>query len=74
MKNKKTWSELSPLQQKAIVAGAAVEAVVTTVAVIDLVRRPRDQVRGPKAAWLAALFVQPAGPIAYLAAGRRPQA
>ena len=71
MKNKKTWSELSPLQQKAIVVGAAVEAVVTTVAVIDLIRRPGNLVRGPKAAWFAALFVQPVGPIAYLAAGRR---
>lgn len=69
--SKKSWSDLSPVQQKAVVAGAAIEAIITTIAVIDLVRRPRELVRGPKPLWCAALFVQPVGPIAYLAAGRR---
>lgn len=68
---KKSWQELSPTQQKAIIAGATVEALLTTVALIDLVRRPREQVWGPKPLWCAALFVQPVGPVAYLAIGRR---
>jgi len=38
---------------------------------VDLVRRPRAQVRGPKALWMMGLFVQPVGPVAYLALGRR---
>ena len=49
----------------------AVEVVLTTTALVDLARRPAAQVRGPKAAWALASFVQPVGPIAYLALGRR---
>lgn len=68
---KKSWSELTSTQQRLIVAGGLVEAVVTTVALRDLRRRPADEVRGPKAAWLLASFVQPVGPVAYLLRGRR---
>ena len=52
-------------------AGAAVELMLTTVALVDLARRPRDEVRGPKALWALGCFVQPVGPVAYLALGRR---
>lgn len=68
---KKSWSELTPLQRRLIVVGGAVEVALTLVAAVDLVRRPRETVRGPKAAWALALAIQPVGPIAYLVAGRR---
>jgi hypothetical protein len=45
--------------------------VTTTVAMVDLARRPRSRVRGPKLAWVAAAVVQPFGPVAYLLFGRR---
>lgn len=67
----KSWSELGPVGRTVIVAGASVELVLTTMAAVDLVRRPKHQVKGPKALWAAALVVQPIGPIAYLLAGRR---
>jgi hypothetical protein len=54
-----------------IVAGGAVEVVLTTVALVDLARRPKRLVRGPKRWWLMGFAVQPIGPIAYLALGRR---
>ncbi len=63
------WSDLSTGQQRAVVAISAVELALTTVALVDLVRRPRTQIRGPKALWGVGVFVQPIGPIAYLAAG-----
>jgi hypothetical protein len=69
--NKKSWSDLTPTQQKLVVAGGAVELVLTSWAASDLRRRPAEQVRGPKAAWAMAFAVQPLGPIAYLAVGRR---
>ena len=69
--NKKKWSELTPTQQRLIIAGGAVEAVLTTAALLSLAKRPRAAVRGPKALWLAALVVQPVGPLAYFAFGRR---
>lgn len=65
------WDEMSTGQRTLVVAGAAVEVVLTTVALVDLVRRPREQVRGPKLLWGAGLFVQPVGPVLYLAVGRR---
>jgi hypothetical protein len=48
-----------------------VELVATTAAAIDLIHRPRGEVRGPKLLWWPALTVQPFGPLAYLALGRR---
>ena len=51
----------------------AAEVALTTVALVDLARRPAGQVRGRKALWVLACFVQPVGPIAYLAGGRRPR-
>lgn len=71
MQNKKKWSELTPTQQRLIIAGGAVEAVLTTAALISLARRPSSEVRGPKVAWLAVLVIQPVGPLAYFVLGRR---
>jgi hypothetical protein len=68
---KKQWSELTNVQKRAIYIGGAAEAITTAAALRDLARRPSGEVRGPKAAWVLAFFVQPVGPIAYFAAGRR---
>ncbi|MFA6576230.1 MAG: PLD nuclease N-terminal domain-containing protein [Nocardioides sp.] len=68
---KKKWSDYSPAQQRAVCVASAVEVVMTAAALRDLARRPSDDVRGPKRAWALALFVQPVGPIAYFALGRR---
>lgn len=67
---RKKWSELSPVQQRLIIVGAAVEVVITAVALRDLATRPQEQVRGSKALWALGCFVQPVGPIAYLTLGR----
>jgi hypothetical protein len=69
---KKRWSELSPGTRAAIVAGGLAELAVTSYALRDLVRRPAALVRGPKALWCAALFVQPVGSPLYLIVGRLP--
>lgn len=71
-RNKKKWSELTPTQQRLIIAGGAVEAVLTAAALVSLANRPREAVRGPKALWVASMVVQPVGPLAYFAFGRRP--
>ena len=70
MENKK-WSELSSSQKRAVYVIGAVEAAMTLAAVRDLSRSTPSQLRGPKAAWALAVFVQPVGPIAYFAVGRR---
>jgi Phospholipase_D-nuclease N-terminal len=71
MADKKQWSDFSGGQRAVILIGSAIEAVVTTVALADLARRPRAQVRGPKTLWMLGCIAQPIGPIAYLAFGRR---
>ncbi|MGN6782785.1 MAG: PLD nuclease N-terminal domain-containing protein [Marmoricola sp.] len=70
-KQKRRWSDLSRTQRRLIIAGGAVESVITTMALRDLVRRPAAQVRGPRAAWALGCLVQPVGPVAYLLLGRR---
>ena len=67
---KRKWSELSPVQQKAITVAGVVEVVATTAMLIDLARRPASQVRGSKALWRTLSVVQPVGPLAYFTVGR----
>lgn len=66
-----TWGDLSPTQRRAVVVGAAVELAMTAWAMRELGGRPAEGVRGPKPLWGASLAVQPFGPLAYLAFGRR---
>jgi hypothetical protein len=69
--SKKRWSDLSRGQRIAIVAGGVGEIAMTVAALTDLARRPAAQVRGPKVLWALSFVVQPFGPIAYGALGRR---
>ena len=70
MTTQRRWSELTRTQQVAIVTLGAVELALTATALVDLARRPSDQVRGRKALWAIGVLVQPVGPIAYLCVGR----
>ena len=67
----RSWSELSDRQKTAILVLVSVELSLTATALVDLVRRPAEQIRGRKAFWAAGLLVQPVGPIAYLVWGAR---
>src|SRR5674476_1511559 len=53
MASKKKWSDFTDTQKAAILLAASVELSLTATALADLVRRPREQVRGPKALWYA---------------------
>lgn len=65
------WADLSNTQKTLLLTLVSVEMSLTATALVDLVRRPADQVHGRKALWGMALFVQPVGPIAYLWTHRR---
>jgi hypothetical protein len=56
---KKRWSDFTGRQRAAILAGTAIEVVLTTVALADLARSPRAQVRGPKPLCVLGCVVQP---------------
>jgi Phospholipase_D-nuclease N-terminal len=70
MAQKKRWSDLSPRTKAAIAVAGTAEVVATMVALQDLRRRPRGQVRGPKLLWVLSFVVQPFGPLLYLSVGR----
>jgi hypothetical protein len=70
-KKKKGWSDLSSEQQAGVVGAGVIQVALLLAALADIVRRPADQIKGPKLAWAAASFVNFAGPIAYFAFGRR---
>lgn len=70
MMTRRQWHELPAWQRTATLILAPVELVLTSVAAVDLARRPAQQVRGPKGLWWLGIFVQPVGPVAYLGWGR----
>jgi len=68
------WRDLSPARRRAVMSVAAVDLGLRTWALVDLRRRPAQNVKGPKAAWAAGLVVvSSAGilPLAYFILGRR---
>jgi flagellar biosynthesis/type III secretory pathway M-ring protein FliF/YscJ len=69
--SKKRWSDFSTEQRAAIVGAGAVQLGLHAAALVDLRRRPRDQVNGSKPLWVALSFVNFIGPLAYFAFGRR---
>jgi hypothetical protein len=71
VRKQKRWADLSGTQRVLVVVGAALEMILTSVALRDLARRPAGEVRGAKVWWALGCSVQPVGPIAYLAFGRR---
>jgi hypothetical protein len=54
-----------------IVATGDFDVVLLVATLIDIKRRPADQIKGSKRMWTALAFVNIAGPSAYLAFGRR---
>ena len=70
-RRKKRWSELTRIQQRVILAGAAVQLVLQAATLWDLRQRSADELWGSKRWWTAAAFVNFIGPTAYFAVGRR---
>lgn len=73
---KKRWHDLSPRTRQVIVVVGAVEGALKVAALVDLLHRPAEQVRGSKKVWAAAIIlVNSSGgvPVAYFLKGRRRQ-
>jgi phospholipase D-like protein len=71
-RSKKSWSDLSPAQRFLTVVAGVIQISLLVAALVDLRRRPADQVRGSKAMWAALSFVNFFGPLAYFKFGRSP--
>jgi hypothetical protein len=71
---KRQWSDLSERDRRLIVVAGAFEAALKIAALVDLKRRPGEEIYGPKWAWATAIVsVNSAGavPAAYFLLGRR---
>jgi hypothetical protein len=71
---KRRWNELDVRTRRLLVIGALFEAVLKIAALVDLARRPANQIRGSKLRWAAAIaLINSLGavPIAYFVRGRR---
>lgn len=67
----KKWSELSNRQKTAVLVAGSVQVSLLLAALVDIYRRPAEEVRGSKWMWTAVSFVNFVGPISYFAFGRR---
>jgi hypothetical protein len=73
MPNRK-WSDLSAGNRRLIIGAAVVEGILKVAALVDMARRPADQIRGSKWVWApTVLLVNSFGgaPLAYFVFGRR---
>jgi hypothetical protein len=71
---KRRWADLSPGQRRALVIAATIDGVIKLAALIDIWRRPADQIRGSKKVWAATVtLANTAGilPTSYFLFGRR---
>ncbi len=68
---KKQWSDMSPQKQMAISVAGLVQVALLGAALIDIRRRPAEQINGSKKLWAMAAFINFAGPIAYFVFGRK---
>jgi hypothetical protein len=77
MADRRRWSDLSEGTRRLIIVTAVAESILKGVALLDIKRRPANQIRGPKWLWVPVIvLVNAAGavPISYFLFGRRPPA
>lgn len=69
--SRKRWSDLSPQQQAAIGVVGLIQITLLLLALIDIRRRPAEQINGSKRLWRAVAFINFLGPISYFLFGRK---
>lgn len=67
----KRWSDLSPAQRRLILALVSLELSLAATALVDIYRRPAEQINGSKWGWALTSLVSFVGPLAYFVWGRR---
>ena len=70
----KKWDKLPPWLRAALALGGMADATLRVYALVDVARRPEDEINGSKAVWVPALAVVSSMgllPCTYLRWGRR---
>ena len=70
---RRSWSDLTPGQQTAVLVVGSVQLSLAATAWSDLARRPPEAVNGSKIVWALVIAINFVGPIAYFRWGRRVQ-
>ena len=65
------WSDLSARQRTGVFLTEAVQLSLLVAALVDIYRRPAEEIGGGKWPWAAASFVNFIGPVSYFVFGRR---
>jgi hypothetical protein len=73
-KRKQRWSDLPPRTRRAIIVIGVVQNALLAAALIDLRRRPAEQINGSRRLWVAASLLSWVGPISYFVFGRKRRA
>ena len=68
---KKSWRDMSKGQRAMLMVSGAVNMTLLIAAQRSLARTPDAQIRGKKALWRAAAFINFFGPVSYFLFGRR---
>ena len=68
---RRSWSDLTPRQQTAVLVLGSVQLSLAATAWADLARRPADEVNGSKLRWALIIAINFLGPVAYFRWGRR---
>jgi Phospholipase_D-nuclease N-terminal len=67
----RSWSDLSTGQRVGVAGLGTFQVALQIAALVDIRRRPREQIKGRKATWVAVSFINTFGPLAYFKFGRR---
>ncbi len=66
-----SWADLSTRSKRLIALGSGVQLALLIGALVDISRRPRAGLHGPRAMWIGISFINFVGPITYFVAGRK---
>lgn len=71
MAKKQSWRELNSAQKAVLALAGVIEVLLLLAALLDLRRRPAEQIRGSKRVWTLVAFLNYVGPLAYFLFGRK---
>lgn len=69
--SKNQWNDLAPQKQLTISLVGLVQVALLGAALVDIRRRPAEQIKGSKKLWTLVAFINFVGPITYFVIGRK---
>lgn len=70
-KSKKKWSELPASAKAGTIFMGLIQVSLLVAALVDIRKRPAEEINGSKKLWTAIAFINWVGPIAYFVKGRK---